>query len=60
MIHRNLIAFLILSSGCSSAPINTAVDVNWQFVDHEGEKLACLNEEDVDKVRELLIRCEER
>lgn len=55
--------FLILSGllGCTSAPKSTKFDADWTF--HKGpngEIRSCLSVEDVKKLRELLIRCEQK
>lgn len=59
--RKLLSAFLILSLGaCASAPPkSTRFDGNWQFCENVPQKpLACLEQPDVEKLRELLIRCE--
>lgn len=47
-----------LGSGCASRPVATAFDGKWEFVERPGQPVkACLVEDDVAKLRELLIRC---
>lgn len=49
---------LLFIFGCSSAPIVTKFDGKWEFCENEkGETRACLQEKDVKKLREILIRC---
>lgn len=53
--------FLILSlfvGGCASAPIDSKFDGNWEFIKSptDGKQKACLDEDDVSKLKELLIR----
>lgn len=58
-ILLKLTLFLILSffPGCA-APVVTNFDGKWEFVDQPGQPLkACLQEDDVAKLRETLIRC---
>lgn len=61
---KNLTIFLILSllSACGSPAKVEPVrfDGKWSYCDHEflDEPKACLNLEDVQKLRELLIRCQ--
>lgn len=55
---RLIIFFLILSS-CAQRPVVTSFDGKWSYLEVPGEPVkACLIEEDVQKLRELLIRCE--
>lgn len=56
--------FLLASSllgicgGCASRPVATSFDGKWEFVERPGQPIkACLVEDDVAKLRELLIRC---
>jgi hypothetical protein len=62
MTLQNLTLFLVLSSylsSCASKPVVTSFDGNWKFVETApGKKSACLEESDVMKLREILIRCE--
>ncbi len=62
MIRLNLTIFFALSSfasGCASKPIVTSFDGQWFFVQSgDGKQKACLEENDVMKLREILIRCE--
>lgn len=59
-IRLSLMLFLILNSGCASHPKAVSFDGNWELVDAGPDQpvKACLKEEDVDKLREILIRCE--
>lgn len=59
-IRLNLTLFLILSSGCVTAPPPaTSFDGRWEFVEIPGNPVkACLKESDIYELRELLIRCE--
>lgn len=62
---RNWIIFFALVSlalfflSCVSKPIATEFDGKWEFIDQPGVPTrVCLGEEDVAKLREILIRCE--
>lgn len=57
MILLLCVSFLILS-GCASAPKPTTFDAAWSFIDLPDERRACLGQADVDRLREVLIRCE--
>jgi hypothetical protein len=64
-MQRLFAKFLILSvllSGCASTPTPTKFDGKWEFfqVTPFEEPRACLEKEDVKKLRELLIRCESK
>jgi hypothetical protein len=50
----------VLGGGCASRPTVTSFDGKWTLIEVPGDpKLkACLEEEDVQKLRETLIRCE--
>lgn len=53
----SLLAALV-TTGCASGPVVTSFDGKWSFVYSEGQPVkACLVEDDVAKLRELLIRC---
>lgn len=59
--------FLILNLGmfaisCATKPtVTTKFDGQWQFVRiGPNENMACLNQRDVEKLREILIRCDSR
>lgn len=44
---------------CTSTPKTTRFDGKWEFIDNpKGETKACLAKPDVQKLRELLIRCQ--
>lgn len=62
-MQKNLTTFLILSfliGGCASTE-PTRFDGKWEFCENnKGEKRACLKEEDVKKLREVLIRCKQK
>ncbi len=55
-------ALALLLSACATTPTPTKFDGDWEFyqVTPFEEPRACLKEEDVKKLRELLIRCESR
>ncbi len=63
--RRSLTLFLLLNScllglggGCAAKPVVAEFDGKWEFVERPGPSLkACLVEDDVAKLRELLIRC---
>ncbi len=66
-MRKNSKNFLILSValflvGCATEPKSTKFDGEWEFyeVTPFQEPKACLSKEDVKKLRELLIRCEQR
>jgi hypothetical protein len=64
-MQRLFAKFLILSvvlAGCASTPAPTKFDGKWEFfqVTPFEEPRACLEQEDVKKLRELLIRCESK
>lgn len=66
-MRKNSKNFLILSvalllSACATEPKSTKFDGDWEFyeVTPFEEPRACLKKEDVKKLRELLIRCEQR
>jgi hypothetical protein len=49
---------LPLLVGCASEPAAEPFKANWEFVDETGKpRKACILEEDVQKLREQLIRC---
>lgn len=51
------VIFLILSGCITIAPIT--FDAEWVFLkDKDGQTMACLPKEDVKKLRETLIRCD--
>lgn len=57
---KSFALFLLLTS-CAGRPPVTTFDAQWTFVETPGQPLkACLLENDVAKLRELLIRCESR
>lgn len=60
---KNFVIFLIASVmvGCQTAPTTTKFDGKWEFCkSDDGIMMACLPMEDVKKLRELLIRCDEK
>ncbi len=58
IIFSALISLVILGDGCASRPVVTTFDAKWEFVERAGPPVkACLAEDDVAKLRELLIRC---
>jgi hypothetical protein len=60
---RSFARFLILSLvfGCSTAPVATRFDAEWEFLlSPGGVKKACLAEPDMLRLREILIRCRGR
>lgn len=58
IIFSTLISLAVLSGGCASRPAATNFDGKWEFVERAGQPIkACLTEDDVAKLRELLIRC---
>lgn len=59
---RLLTLFSILSSAaCASGPKTTKFDGKWQFCEIVPQKqLACLDEDDVQKLRQLLIECQNK
>lgn len=57
--------FILAFSGCASEPVATKFDANWKFCTPapsplvlKPEPMACLYENDVLKLRELLLKCE--
>ncbi len=57
---KSSMLFLALASGagCASRPVSTTFEGRWTFVEMPGEPVkACLVEDDVAKLREILIRC---
>lgn len=56
-----LLSFLILSN-CAAIPKTTTFDGKWDFIEPDpynpDDVRACLPESDVQKLREILIRCE--
>lgn len=54
-----LIGFLIaVNSACASIK-DRGISLNWEFLENdEGEHKACLPQESVSKLREMIIRCE--
>ena len=57
---RNYATLFVISFvvGCSSAPVTTKFDAEWEFLKNpKGERKACLASDDVKKLREILIRC---
>ncbi len=64
-MRMSLKKFLILSSllfhvGCATEPKTTKFDAEWEFCEISPFEppRACLKQKDVEKLRELLIRCE--
>lgn len=54
-----LIFLMIFLMACQTKNQQTKLDLKWHFMDFPpGETQACLNEKDVKKLRETLIRCE--
>lgn len=53
-----LILSLIFVGGCASAPIDNKFDGDWEFIQSptDQKQKACLDEDDVKKLKELLIR----
>lgn len=48
----------LVATGCASSPVATSFDGKWEFILRKDQPVkACLVEEDVAKLRELLIRC---
>lgn len=50
---------MFMMTACVSTPKATSFDGRWEIDDHTPPR-ACLYEEDVKKLRELLIRCESK
>lgn len=60
MTRLSLTLFFLTLSSCASKPIESTFNGNWQFCESSQERLACLKEPDVEKLRALLIQCETR
>lgn len=51
---------LLISTGCAQVPLETTTTFygKWEFIEQPGQPVkACLVENDVAKLREILIRC---
>jgi hypothetical protein len=49
---------LINLVGCASGPVVTKFDADWEFLQSSsGQTKACLSKDDVNKLKETLIRC---
>lgn len=61
MILISFVGFL-LSSCASVQPDKTSFDAEWSICRdlNTGTQMACLKEEDVVRLREILLRCEDR
>lgn len=52
-------SILLLVVGCTTTPITSKFDGKWTIVETPNEPVrACLEKNDVKKLRELLVRCE--
>ncbi len=48
----------VIGGGCAHKPVVTVFDAKWEFIERPGQApKACLGQDDVMKLRELLIRC---
>ena len=58
----SILSLLALLSACASGPTSTKFDGDWEFhqVHPFEEPKACLSKEDVKKLREVLIRCQQK
>lgn len=60
-ILKSFLLFLILSeAACAHAPpAATTFDTKWQVIESaDGVPMACFPETDIERLREVLIRCE--
>ena len=61
MTRLKFLIFLILSLvACSHGPLDTKFDGQWQLCEpppNENQRLMCLDETDLIKLRTLLIKC---
>lgn len=50
---------LIIQAGCVHKPIDTSMDINWEMDDQPPgvPERACLKQQDVERLTEVLIRC---
>lgn len=54
-----IILILFCEFGCTSASVNTGIELHFKMIDQGAGQpvLLCLTEEDMDKIKEKLIRC---
>lgn len=56
--YLSLLLPMLGLAACAHKPVDTKFDGRWQYCESTPfEQLMCLNEQDVGKLRELLIRC---
>lgn len=57
-----LTIFSILNCvACATGPKSTKFDGKWHFCENvPGEQMACLNQPDVEKLRQLLLECQNK